>query len=163
DVLAEAKAERKNVVALEEERALFGKEQRKACQIRAARVDFRFREVGVHRSRDEDICAESLVEVEAGLKVALDVSAGCRNASARRDCRPDGQADAEIEIGQIREESGPAGLRDLVLSVRGCPPIGFEPPLNPSLDVEVPFVKPRLEGDRENWNPDLRAPAGGCS
>src|SRR5262249_37805676 len=50
DVLAEAKTERKNVVALEEERALFGKEQRKACQIRAPRVHFRFREVGVHRS-----------------------------------------------------------------------------------------------------------------
>jgi hypothetical protein len=88
-----------------------------------------------------------LIEVEARLKVAVNARTGRRNATARRDCRPDGEADAEIERGQIREQSRATRLSDLVLPVRRGPSIDFEPALNPSLDVEVPLVKTWLERD----------------
>src|SRR5262245_35902161 len=47
DVLLEAEPECKRVGTLEKERALLRKEQWKARQVRAARVDFRLRKVGV--------------------------------------------------------------------------------------------------------------------
>jgi hypothetical protein len=50
-VVAEAKTEAEDVGPFEEKRARFGKEQGKAGHVRAARVDFRFREVGIDRER----------------------------------------------------------------------------------------------------------------
>ena len=120
-VLAEAEAERKNVVALDEERSLLGEEEREPRQVRPARVDFGFGEVGVHRRRREDIRAHALTDVEAGLKVAFDAGVGRRNAAAGGDRRPDGQPDAKIEVRKIGQQSSLARLRDLVLPVRVTP------------------------------------------
>ena len=69
----EPEAEREDVGAFEEERALLGKEQRKPRQVRAARVDFGFGEVGVDGDRGEHVRAEPLGDVEARLELAVDV------------------------------------------------------------------------------------------
>ena len=71
----EPEAERENVAALEKERALLGKEQRKPRQVRPARVDLGFGEVGIDRGRGEHVGAEPLRHVEARLKLAVDVGA----------------------------------------------------------------------------------------
>src|SRR4029079_905911 len=89
-VLTRAEAEREDVVALDEERALPGKEQREPGQIGPARGDFRFGEVGVDGAGGEDVRADALVDVEARLKVPFDVRAGRRNAPAPRHRRPPG-------------------------------------------------------------------------
>jgi hypothetical protein len=47
-VLIQAEPEREDVVALQEERALLGKEQREARQVRPAGIDLRLGEVRVH-------------------------------------------------------------------------------------------------------------------
>ena len=155
----EAEAERKDVAALEKERALLREEQREARQVRAARVDFGLGEVGVDGQRGEHVRAEPLRDVEARLKLAVDVGVRRGNAAAGRDRRTHGQADAEIEVRQIGEQAGAAGLRDLVLARRERPAIGLEPPLNAALHVEVPLAQIGIEAERLDRNQDLGAPA----
>ncbi len=72
----EAETEREDVVALEKERALLGKEQRKPRQVGAPRVDLGFGEVGVDGQRRQHVRAEPLRDVEARLKLAVDRRAG---------------------------------------------------------------------------------------
>ena len=73
-VLVQAEAEREDVVAFEEERALLRKEQRKPREIRPPRVDFGLGEVRVGRHGGDDVRAEPLCHVEARLELALDIS-----------------------------------------------------------------------------------------
>ena len=99
----EPEAEREDVVALEEEGALLGEEQREPRQVRPPRVDLGFGEVGVHRRRREHVRAEALRDVEAGLKFAFDAARrapACRRRRSRagRTLRPD----AEVEVRQTR-------------------------------------------------------------
>ena len=49
DVLVEAEAERKDIVAFEEERALLRKEEREPREVRPPRVDFGLGEIGIGR------------------------------------------------------------------------------------------------------------------
>ncbi len=87
------------------------------------------------------------------------VGSGLGNAAAPGDRRPDGQADAEIECGEIREHAGAAGLRDLILSRRKRPARRLEAVLNAALHVQVPFAQIRIEAEGLCRNADLRAPA----
>ena len=90
-VLVQAEAEREDVVAFEEERALLGKEERKPRQVRAPRIDLGLGEVGVGRHGRDDVRTQPLRDVEARLKLAVDISGRRRNAAAGRHRRPHGQ------------------------------------------------------------------------
>ena len=57
------------------------KEQRKARQVGAAGIDFRLREIRVHRQRREQVRAQPLRDVEARMELAIDAR---RRA---RECR----------------------------------------------------------------------------
>src|SRR5204863_9782395 len=70
DVLSETETEREGVGAFEEERPLLGEEQRKACEVRPARVNFGLREVGIDGERCEYIGPEPLRHIEARLRIA---------------------------------------------------------------------------------------------
>src|SRR4029079_3751865 len=60
-ILVQSQAKRKDVVALDKERALFRKEQRKASQVRASSIDLCFGEVGVHGSGGEHVRSQPLI------------------------------------------------------------------------------------------------------
>src|SRR5262249_43360127 len=123
DVLVEAEAEREDVVALDEERPLLGKELGEARQVRAPRIDFGFREVGVHRAGREDVRADALADVEARLELPIRVRVGRWNPAAARDRGTDRESEAEIEVRQIGQQARAARLRDLILTIRRRPAI----------------------------------------
>ena len=145
----------------EEERALLGKEQRKPRQVGAPRVDFGFGEVGVDRARREHVRADALADVEARLKVAFDARVAAPECRRRRS-PPAGRVSPTPRSKSGRSVSSPARLVCVIWywRVRRRPAIGFEPPLNAALDVELPLVQAGLEGERLHRNPDLGAPAG---
>ena len=109
DVLTEAETEREDVGTFEEERALLGKEQRESREIRAPRVDFCFGEIGVDRQRREDARSQSLIDVEAGLKFAVNGRRRRGHAAACRDCGSHGQSEA-LSSSSGRSVSRPARL-----------------------------------------------------
>ena len=69
-------------------------------------------------------------------------------------------------VGQIRQQTGAAGLDHAILPGREGPAIGFEAALEAALHVEVPLAQRAVEAQRLNRNPKLDAPsahvAGGC-
>ena len=159
-VLVRAEPEGEDVVALEEERPLLGKEQREPGQVRAPRIDFGLGEVGVDRDRRQHVGAKALGHVEAGLEFAVDVAPTARERR-RRSSKPAGRSAQARDRMSGRSVSSPARLVCVTWYWRAGerPAIGFEPPLNAALHVEVPFAQVRLEAERLERNPDLGAPA----
>ena len=92
------------------------------------------------------------------MKLSVDIIVRCRHPAAGCNGRPDGEPTTQIELRQPGDQPGAARLRDLILTRRKRPSIGFELPLNPSLDVEVPFAQVGIEAEGLNGNPDLGAP-----
>ena len=150
DVFAQPETEPEDIVSLEEERALLGKEERKPREVRAPRVDFGFRKVRVDGQRRDHVRAEPLRDVQARLKLSVDIIVRCRHPAAGCNGRPDGEPTTQIELRQPSDQPGAARLRDLILTRRKRPSIGFELPLNPSLDVEVPFAQVGIEAEGLN-------------
>ena len=60
---------------------------------------------------------------------------------------PNGQPETDVEVGQTDQPAGAARLRNLVLPRGKGPTVGFETPLNTTLDVEVPLMEPALEAE----------------
>ena len=60
---------------------------------------------------------------------------------------PNGQPETDVEVGQTDQPAGAARLRNLVLPRGKGPTVGFETPLNTTLDVEVPLIEPALEAE----------------
>src|SRR5262249_1582995 len=110
-----------DVGAPEKERPLLGKEQRKACQIRPARVDFRLREVRVHRQRTEDVRADPLSDVEAGLTIRFDARVGRWLSSSTANRGTNFATQSEIEGGKPGEQPGSTHLIDCEVAHRARP------------------------------------------
>ena len=157
----EPQAEREDVVALEEERALLREEQRKPRQVRPARVDFRFREVGVDRRRREHVGSDALRDVEARVKLAFGGRRWGRNAAACGHRRPNAQS-RHRGRNRVRSVISPARLvcvttywrtGDAQRSVssrrwmRRC-------------TLKCHSCRPGLNAERENRDTDLHTPAG---
>ena len=86
--------------------------------------DFGLGEVRVGRERRDDVRAEPLGEIDARLKLAIEIGPSARNAAAGRDRGSHHQAAAEIKLRQACDEPGAARLRDADLRARrlaNCP------------------------------------------
>ena len=111
DIRIRPETVREDVAALEKEGALLRKEQRKSRQVRTAGIDLGFGEVGIDRGRREHVGAGPLRHVEAWLKVALQRRGRRLDTAPAGDGRPDAQAETEIEIGQLGQQTRATGLR----------------------------------------------------
>ena len=114
---------------------------------------------GRWESYREHVRPDPLVDVEAGLEVTFDAGIGRGNAATAGDGRTDGETLTEIEVREAGQQTGLAGLRNLILPVRRRPAISFQPSLDPPLDIELPLVQTWLERQRQDGNANLRAPA----
>ena len=125
-----------------------GKNSGKRVRFVRARVDFRFREVGVDRERRHEVRAEALRDVEADVACAVDrVARGRIDAATARHRRPHRKTATLRQRRQIGDEAGAARLRQLPVAPRACPSIGFLQPLDAPLDVEVPAGQILLEAE----------------
>ena len=94
-------------------------------EVRAPRVDFGFRKVRVDSQRRDHVRAEPLRDVQARLKLSVDIIVRCRHPAAGCNGRPDGEPAPRLNSAGS-DQPGAARLRDLILTRRKRPSIGFE-------------------------------------
>jgi hypothetical protein len=137
-----------------------GKKHREAGQVDLSHVDLGLGEVGVDRERRVQVRTQLLGGIQAELAVVFGVGLLGRRAQPRDVGRADRQAEAEIEVRQIREPAGAARLVDQVVAVGARPAAGLLQALHAALDVESPGVEVGPVAQALDRNAHRDRPAG---
>ena len=159
EVIPHAQAELEDVRALEKEGSLFGEEEIEARQIRLPGIHLGFAEIRVDRQRAQQIGAQPLRRIQAAVRLVDPIRGGRGPIGVADDPGPNRQPQPEIECGQVGEQSGVAGLIDLVVAISARPATGFEQPLHTALYVESPAGEALLEAQALDRNADFGAPS----
>jgi hypothetical protein len=155
-----AGAELKDAGILEEEVALFRKEQTESSQVDLLLVGLDLREVGVDREVPDQSAGDAILHVDAGVHVAGRRAESDRVGAACR-VRLDPQVPSSSQPAQSLDASGERDALDVVDARQRCPVTVLVQPPHLTLEVDTPALNVIAgESQGAKRNSDLRIPPG---
>ncbi len=149
-------------LAVEEERASFGQEQREPREVHQPLIDFGLGEVGVDRGHGAQARREVVGEVDADVSGGVTADRRCaagRGGGVARGVRPHFEAAAGADVAQAQQQAGIGhALQALVPLVAG-PQQLLLLAAHGALEVDAPRRRVGIEGQAAEGQVDLQHPA----